>query len=154
MECRGGRDGGETVMLILLSCSSAPRERCLQDQPEHGRISATSLDNCRAPGKISFCREQLKLVNNASTLTIARACCPAVTIRGVCEFHALASAPMPLPVPAAEWRLTRAGFPVAWAYPSAMPIATPRAGRGNIGSLPENPSGTATRLIRDCRRPW
>jgi hypothetical protein len=23
---------------ILLSCSSAPRERCLQDQPEHRRM--------------------------------------------------------------------------------------------------------------------
>jgi hypothetical protein len=32
-------------LVILLSCSSAPRERCLQDQPEHRRISATALDN-------------------------------------------------------------------------------------------------------------
>jgi hypothetical protein len=31
------------------------------------------------------------------------------------------------------------------------PLQCPRAGRGNIGSLPENPSGTATRSTREPR---
>ena len=48
-----------------------------------------------------------RLVNNASTPTMARVCCPAVTISGVWEFQPLASAPIPLPVPAAEWRLMK-----------------------------------------------
>ena len=49
----------------------------------------------------------------------------AVTTIGEWAAWAFVSAPIPLPVPAAEWRLMRAGLPVAWAYPSAMPTATP-----------------------------
>jgi hypothetical protein len=43
-----------------------------------------------------------RFVSNASTPIMARVCCPAVTMSGVWELHALAGAPMPLPVPAAS----------------------------------------------------
>ncbi|EQL43191.1 hypothetical protein M770_02860 [Pseudomonas aeruginosa VRFPA03] len=61
----------------------------------------------------------------ASTPIIERTCCPAVMTRGLWEYQALVSAPMPLPVPAAACRLTKAGRPLARAKPSAMPTTAP-----------------------------
>ncbi len=65
-----------------------------------------------------------RLVRLACSVISDLYCCPAVTTSGVLLACALKIAPIPLPRPGAVWRLTSAGCPLAWAYPSAIPTAT------------------------------
>ena len=62
-----------------------------------------------------------RLVSSASWVTWARTCWPAVMTSGALFARAVQIAPTALPTPGAVCRLTWVGFPVAWAYPSAMP---------------------------------
>ena len=52
-----------------------------------------------------------------------RSCCPAVTTIGTRAIFAFMIAPIPCPRPPEVCRLTKAGFPEACAYPSAMETA-------------------------------
>jgi hypothetical protein len=54
-----------------------------------------------------------------------RSCWPAVTTMGVRDRLALSSPDRPFARPAATWRLTNAGRPVARAYPSAIATTDP-----------------------------
>ncbi|BCJ58417.1 hypothetical protein Jiend_18390 [Micromonospora endophytica] len=64
-----------------------------------------------------------RAASRGSSSSISRVCWPAVMISGVRLCQAVTMLPMALPVPGAVCRLTCAGLPVAWAYPSAMPTA-------------------------------
>ena len=65
------------------------------------------------------------LASIASWPMVDRTCCPAVITSGVCEYTELVREPIALPVPDAACRLTNAGSPAAWAYPSAIDSTAP-----------------------------
>ncbi len=69
-------------------------------------------------------RAASRLVRLAWSVISERACWPAVISSGDLFACALKIAPMALPTPGAVWRLTTVGFPLACAYPSAIPTTT------------------------------
>ena len=62
-----------------------------------------------------------RLVRLASIVICGRTCCPAVITSGDLLAWALKIPPTAFPTPAAVWRLTCVGRPVACANPSAIP---------------------------------